>query len=415
MDNNIIDMTNFENTSINKFEKSPILDAFGRIRVSEPNNRFDCEFINDEQTLITDQVTSGGGTITHNANSGDLTLAIGDATNGSEAAVYSHYDIPYTAGCSQLIEITGTLDNAAIGGGTASVFLRSSVSGSVVETVVDKASWDDTLDSNQLSDLDFSFSQIFAMQFQSLKVGRIDFGFSREGEPVAAHGISNDNIRTTGYWQRPTLPVCWRIYNDSGNTISEIMYGDESDGIGFRYTITANAGASMRAICGTVKSEGGGRVQDLLGYPFSYGMGTTSTTVGNTLIPVLSLRMADTFNGVSNRGLAVPTLFDLQIDNPIYYEILYRPTLTGASFESVDANFSAMEYDTSATAVSGGIVVDSGYASTGKNIAASVEGFLGRTIMSLGRLTPDILTFAAIRTTNTSADTSVAMKWKELR
>lgn len=36
------------------------VDAFGRIRTSEPTNRFDVEFTHDLQPLLVDAITAGG-------------------------------------------------------------------------------------------------------------------------------------------------------------------------------------------------------------------------------------------------------------------------------------------------------------------------------------------------------------------
>ena len=114
-------------------------DAFGRLRVSGTGNRLDVEFLYDKQPNYFDETTNNG-TVTHNANSRDITLSLGDANNGSFAKMAS-YPVPYTPGNSQLVEITGVLDNAALGGGTAEVFLRSSVSGSAVTKTVTQSKW----------------------------------------------------------------------------------------------------------------------------------------------------------------------------------------------------------------------------------------------------------------------------------
>ena len=167
-------------------------DAFGRLRTSGTGQRLDVEFIYNKQPEFFDEITSNG-TVTHNTASRDLTLSISNTTAGTHATMRSH-PVPYTPGSSQLIDITGVLDLAAIGGGTAQVFLRSSVTGSVVETVVDQANWsEDTVD-----DVDWTESHIFAMDFQSLKVGTIRFIMVRNGLPVHVHSIHNDNTRDTG-------------------------------------------------------------------------------------------------------------------------------------------------------------------------------------------------------------------------
>lgn len=398
-------------STIRKQIISSPLDKFGRVRTSDPSNRLDVEFLYDKQPELYDEVTSGGATVIHNANPKDLTMAIVNATNGTSAAMYSHYDIPYTPGNSQLIDITGVLDLANIGSGTPQLFLRTNITGTTSETVVDMSSWD-----APQNDADWADSHIFAFDFQSLKVGTVEYFMVRDGTFVKVHTIHNDNIRNTGYWQQATLPLYWRIYNDATYTYMELGYGDTNNAIGFRYRITANASATMKAICGTVKSEGGISIQDLPGYQRSIDNGTTAVTVSTTLIPVLSIRVKSTLNSITNRGLYIPTGYTVSGNNPIRYVLLYRPTLTGATWTDVDTTYSGMEYDVSASAVSGGIQIDSDYLSTGRNTESKDGGVLGRTILSQGRSgTSDILTIAAIRTTTSNCDTYCTLKWKELR
>lgn len=395
-----------------QFGDGPNLDAFGLVRTTgKPGERYNVEFIYDKQPELVDEVTAGSGSATHSANSRDVTLAVGDATASDSAALYG-YDVPYTPGSSQLLEITGTLDGAAIGGGTAQLFIRSKTSGSVVETAYDQADWNiDTV-----GNVDWSTSQIFAIDLQSLKVGRVRFALVRSGRPTPIHAITNDNIRATGYWQTASLPPAWRIYNDATYTYAEMAYGDADNAVGIRYRLPVNASAEMRAICVTVKSEGGVELFSMPGFNRSADNGVAAKTVSTTLVPVLSIRPAATINSIANRGLYIPNGFSIQTNNPIRYVILYRPTLTGASFAAVDATYSGMEADTSATAVSGGIVVASGYVATDRNSATGQSGLLGRTLMRLTRTgTPDIMTLAAIRTSSSDGATLAEIGWREIR
>ena len=249
-------------TATNPFHVTPgdsfAVDSFGRQRVSGTGQRLDVEFIYNKQKEFFDEITNNG-TVTHNGNSRDLTLSVGDANNGSHATMRSH-PVPYTPGNSQLIDITGTLDLTGIGGGNAEIFLRSSVTGSVVETVVEQSDWDNL---SEASDVDWTTSQILVMNFQSLKVGGIEWYLIKNRLPIKLTEMNNENRISTGYWQMPSLPAYWRIYNDATNTYMEMGYGDEANAIGLRYKIAANANATMRAICCTVKSEGGLNLQNL--------------------------------------------------------------------------------------------------------------------------------------------------------
>lgn len=394
------------------FNDSQNLDPFGLLRTTGGSgNRFDVEFIYDKQTDLVDEVTAGGGDATHSANTRDVVLAVNDANDATEAALYG-YDVPYTPGSGQKIEVTGALDNAGIGGGTAFVFVRTSTSGSAVETTYAQTAWN----KNAVSDVDWSLSQIFRIDFQSLRVGRIRFALVRNGLPVTVHEVYNDNVRTAGFWQYPSLPLYWRIYNDATYTYAEIGYGDTANAIGFRYRMTANASATMRAICGTVKSEGGESLFELSGYNRSADRGVTGLTVSTTLLPVISIRPAATYNSIANRGLYIPTGYGVQTSQNIRYALILNPTLTDPSWTAVGS--SGMEYDVTASAISGGTVEESDYlaASTAANVSQNRGGLLGRTLLTLGRTAnADILTLAAIRTGGSDASVFASLKWKEIR
>ena len=387
------------------------VDAFGRLRVSDPSNRMDIEFIYDKQNEIVDEVVGGSGTATHVANTRGVTLANGGATTGDYAGLYT-YDVPYTPGNSQLVEITGALDFADIGSGTAQIFLRTKVSGSVIETVTDQTSWS----INTVSDVDWSLTHIFAIDFQSLKVGRIRFAMVREGIIIPVHTITNDNVRNTGYWQLANHPVYWRVYNDATYTYLEVGYGDTDNAVGFRYRIAVNGSATMSAICGTVKSEGSFVLTEMPGYPRSISNGTTTKTVSTTLLPLLSIRPRSTFNSITNKGLALPLSFSIQTDNPIRLVIYHDNTLTGASWSNVDTTQSFMEYDVTASALTNGHVVFTDYIATAKNTPSGAGGILGRVPLWYRRGTESgILTIAAIRTSGTDATVLASLNWKEIR
>ena len=394
---------------------SAMHDAFGRLRTSDTGQRLDVEFVYNKQTDYFDEITNNG-TVTHNANARDLTLSISDANNGTYATMRS-YPAPYTPGNSQLIDITGVLDLAGIGGGTAELFVRSNITGSVVETTYAQSTWD-----NATTGVDWEQSHILSIDFQSLKVGRIRFALVQNGLSVGLKEVDNDNVRNTGYWQLASLPSYWRLHTTGGITYMEMGYGDESNAIGLRYKVTANASATMKAICTTVKSEGGLDLFELGGLPRSIDSAQTAKTVSTTLIPLLSIRCRSTFNSLTNLCIVFPKGFSVLTDQNIRAVILIDPTLTGASWTNVDTNNSAVEYDVTASAVSNGVTIAGGYFSSaggtspGSARAASAQGLLGKTVLwsRLGSQT-GILTIAAIRTGGSDASVLSTLQWEEIR
>lgn len=388
-------------------------DAFGRQRVSGTGNRLDIEFLYGKQPNFFDETTSNG-TVTHNTTSRDLTLSLANAADGSFAKMAS-YPVPYTPGNSQLVEITGVLDLANLGTGTAEVFVRSSVTGSPVETTLAQTDWEAL---KTADDVDWSTSHIFVMDFQSLKVGTLRFGLYQSGVFIPVAQIDNDNVRNTGYWQLANGSVYYKLYNSGGSTYAEIGYGNENNAIGFRYVIaTATASATMKAICCTVKSEGGDPLRDVPGLTRTANNGETEKVVAATRIPILSIRTRETFNSLENLVLSRLESLNVTATQPIRVDLVLDPTLTDAVWANVNDTESVMEVDTAATALSGGSTVLSFYVPSGSGNNASGEGAtLGKQVIWDRQGSPTgIVTVAAVRTGNNSADVLAALNWEEIR
>ena len=393
-----------------------LFDPFGSVRTAREVNRTDIEFIHDKQPWLVEDLSGGSGSAAHQSAGRDVLLSVGGATTNDLGYISAKAFTPYTPGAGQVIEITGVMDKTGIGGGTAQVFLRSNVTGSVVTTTHDITDWQ-AYGSKETYGLDFTKSHIFAIDFQSLKVGTIHFGLVRQGVLQRIYTIHNDNIRASGYWQYASLPIYWKIYNTATETITEFGYGDSNNGVGFRYKYSrADDSATAVAICATVKSSNGETLENLPGFSLSASNSVTSKTVSTTLVPVLSIRVAATINSIANIGLYFPQAFQIQTDNPIHYRLVYRPTLTGPSWTATSATYSGMEYDVTASAISGGIVVDQGYISSGNNRVSDARSVLDRVVMALGQnSSPDILSIAAVRTGASDASVYSSLRWKELR
>jgi len=397
------------------FADSPSTDAFGRARVSNTGQRLDVEFLYGKQPEYFDEITTNG-TVTWNSSSRDLTLALSAAADGNEAQMAS-YPIPCTPGNSQLIEMTGVLDLANLGTGTTSVFVRSSATGSVVEEVITQDSWVEAS-----SGVNWDTSHIFGIDFQSLKVGRLRFYLNQSGQQIKIAEVNNDNKVATGYWQLPNQPCYYRVYNTATATRCEIGYGDSDNAVGFRYEIdSVVATATMKAICCTAKSEGGPGLLDLPGLSRSADMAQTQATVSTTLIPLISIRAKSTFGGVDNHMLIRPKNLSLEAEEAIRFVVIVGGTLTGASWSDVDTTYSCVEYDTAASAVSGGrtIVSEYLYADVGGGSrpgAKTIAVDLGKTVLwdRQGSET-GILTVAAVRTRSSNSACLCSVNFEEIR
>lgn len=235
----------------------PVLDAFGRVRMSEPVTLFDSKQINDNQPLLWDdqQVSGSGTSSTWSQDEARSRLAV-SATTAGRRVRQTFMRFNYQPGKSQLAMLTARIVNAGAGvkgcvglfddengvfftsdEGTVKAVIRSKATGSVVDTEVAQASWNgDKMDGTGPSGatLDPSKTQILWFDYEWLGVGRVRMGFVIDGKLVVAHTFPNSNLNDRVYMSTPNLPLRFEI---------------ENDGTG--------VAADMDAICATVSAEGG--------------------------------------------------------------------------------------------------------------------------------------------------------------
>jgi hypothetical protein len=325
------------------------LDAFGRIRVSEPYTIFDSQnrYIKDPQF---DEALTGSGTATLVANEGTVDMDITTAS-GDKVIRQSKRRFPYQPGKSLFVMATFVLgaaqtnlrqrvgyfdtDNGVFlqqDDAELSFVLRSYVTGSVSDArKVAKSSWNvDKFDGTGPSKLtlDITKAQIVFFDFEWLGVGSVRCGFVVNGKLYLAHVFHNANSISTTYMTTAILPV--------------------------RYEIEAKAAiasaAKLKQICSTVISEGG---YQQLSYRHWARM-TTAATVGTSFEPLVSIRL----NANRLGAIVLPAQYSvLAIDSNNYEVALIRnATLTGASYTT--GTFSNVDFDVAATALTGGTIVD---------------------------------------------------------
>lgn len=394
---------------------SPSLDAFGRLRISNPVTLFDSQSEYDTGALLWENSVTGSATITHSASDAGVKLNVTGAS-GDRAIRQSRQYIRYQPGKSQLALMTFTLaagqanmaqrvglfdaDNGIFLqeiNGAVSVVRRTNTSGSPVDNAVAKASWNiDPMDGTGPSGIimDFTKAQIFWADLEWLGVGRVRVGFVIAGIFWPVHEFLNSNVLTTVYMRTANLPVRYEVHNTG-----------------------ATGGAkSLLSICSVVMSEGGFEFDR--GIPFSANSSSTVNSV-TTREPILSIRPKATFNSIVNRGSVIPQSIQAYADTTgALFEVIYGGTLTGASFASVNAN-SIAEQDTAASSISGGITVASFYVGA----SAQADGATLKELFSRLPLTLDIaganpinLSVCATRIGGTgTCNTAAVINWSEFR
>lgn len=354
-------------------------DAFSRLRVSEPLTLFEVQHQYNTQPLFWNDTTANGGSIAHLPNESSVLLTV-TTTSGSKVVRQTKEHFRYQPGKSQYVAMTGVLGLPKAGvvrriglfndndgmffeqdENDLKVVIRSSTTGSPVDTSIPQSSWNlDRLDGAGHSKitLNTALAQIFVIDFQWLGVGRIRYGLNITGKLVYVHEIMNSNVASTVYCTTANLPLRYEIANNA---------------------TTAND-TNMRQICSTVVSEGG---YNRHGFPFTANNGITGVSV-TTRRPILSIQPRSTFNSITNTSTVLPLEAGIFAQtNSAFFELVYGGTLTNSSWQNVNTNNSVIQYDVSATAISGGLVLSSGYAfatSAGnvKTASSTLKGLLSR-------------------------------------
>jgi len=401
-------MAYFPTTSI-QYADSPSIDAFDRLRISAPFAVFSTKQIYTDQSLFWSEKINGvGASSTFDLNKSQSVLQVG-TVSGEYVIRQTKQYTSYQPGRSHLIFITGNFngsktnvtkrigyfdDNNGIffelAGSTLSVVIRSSTSGSPVDTSVAQSSWNmDMLQGAGPSGitLDITKAQIFTIDFEWLGVGRVRIGFVIDGIIIYCHQFLHSNVASEVFMTTPTLPLRYEIRN----------------------TGVAATATTMSEICGTVLSEGG---YDPKGLVRSADLGISDKAMSGTLRPLIQLRLNSSFIRGSIQPLSCS--FFSSSNDSWHWALILNPTITGgtaASWSSVSDSIA--QYDVAATGtVSGGTQIDSGY------IPAQTRGLYSLFKSDLGVNADidgvsDVLVLAAQTTDGTSGNLLGSITWKE--
>ena len=350
--------------------KDNAIDAFNRLKTSNPFTLFDSQHryaSNDKW----DTFGVTGGTATFLLNESVVNLTVG-VTAGAKVTRETKRIFPYQPGKSLLVLNTfafntpkenlrqrvgyfGLTGGATFGTPYNGIYLEQNgltlsinlASGSLNQiTTINQSSWNgDKFDGSGSSGrtLDVSKGNIFWMDIEWLGVGDVRTGFFVDGKPVVAHIFHNDNVNPTTYMTTASLPIRYELEN----------------------TATTASSSTMKQICSSVQSEGGYE-----GFARRYnvtknGSNPTVLTTQDIQYPMISLRLN------SNRldSAVVPSNLSVVLEqtasnkpDTVQYRILLNPTLTGGTWST---HFNGnVDYNVTATAVTGGTDIIGGYISS---------------------------------------------------
>lgn len=396
---------------------NPTSDAFGRIRVSEPETLFDAALDYGARPLFWTSVTAGAGSATYDYNNASMSLAVGTAS-GDLAARQTKQHVPYQPGKSQRSLLTFVMAPGQTGlrqrvgmfdandglfleldGTTLYVVQRSSTSGTPTDTRVAQASWNiDTMDGFGPGGqtLDIAKAQILWIDLEWLGVGNPRFGFVIDRAVYYVHEFQNANNVSTVYMRTARLPLRYEIENTSATA----------------------AAATLQQICAEISSEGGRQGRDLV---FSAANGTALRSVTNVEMPVLAIQVGTAYpvgGTVPNRLSSHPLNVEIYSEDAgLYYRIVQNGTIAGGAWGTVDANYSGMLVNVGGTAITGGHVISTGYvqASTKSGAAASFSELETNLYLTLdvAGTAGDTLAVCCTRIGAVSTDTGVSITWSE--
>ncbi len=290
-----------------------------------------------------------------------------------------------------------------ISGGICSLHLKNDTDSSYPQS-----DWNiDKMDGSGPSglDLDFTKTQLFVIDMEWLGVGRVRYGFYAYGQIRYCHQVTNINILTAPYTNSINLPISHQIIcNTAGET------------------------GSMTQICSTVISEGG---YNPIGRPFTVSNGSSAITVPTSETPLIAIRGGGVNYYHQN---IVPTGISI-IDTSTNNNLLYRlriylagdsPSSTNdPSFITFDSARSVVQYSTGTNIIGTGtfqtsnsIILDQGYfygrGTIAFNSLSNVFSSLLLQVTSDIDLTSDILVLTCQKIGTNDTSVLATISWQEI-
>jgi len=342
------------------------IDAFGRMRVSNPLTLFDSKQLFDKQALFWDEEVSGAGaSSTYDTGHSQTVMTV---TNNTEFVIrQTNMRFNYQPGKSLQVLQTGLMSKEEnvtkrIGYFTSNTTTPFNSSrhgyywendGTDVKVCIAKAgvcneakqkNWNiDKMDGTGPSKkvINWSKCQIFFIDFEWLGVGRVRFGIVINGIIYYVHEFNHANNVTSVYTEIPNLPCRYEIRSTGGS-------------------------GTLNHICNSVISEGG---LDRNGVIRGVDRGVTAFTTqsDSDIYPLISIRLQSGKEMITIN----PVDFSIMVDSTADFRwaLYLNPTIAGTDAVNWTAlSNSAIEYDVTrnnTNKLSGGTLIKSGYVERG--------------------------------------------------
>jgi len=353
----------------------------------------------------------GVATVNHDIYLSNCVLQVG-STSGSKVIRQTKNVMRYIPGRAATLTFAIRLEQPKVGirrrfglfdeyngaffednGGTYSYVIRSTTSGITTETRVTRDNWNgEKFDGNGYTGVtaDPTKQQMISINYEWYGAGIVQFNWLMKNETIPSHTFDNSNTNNAVWCSTPFLPIRCEIENVTGVAGTHYLYQGSNSLI----------------------QEG---EPEKLGTLLSISNPITGTTMvnANTFYPIISLRLK------SNNLTAVMLLRSLQAatnDNTnVYWRLIENTTLTGASWVNHPDPNSFIQYDTTATALSGGTTLINGFTVGGGSQLIEVDA---KASLQLGRsgigTISDTYTLACA-SPNTNKAALAVLNWIEQR
>ena len=395
----------------NQTDWRPQFTNNNRFKISPYQTVFFNTFQYGKETDVWDERVVGIATATHDTSSSNVVMQVG-STAGSKVIRQTKNVMRYIPGRGATLAFAVRLDTPQVGirrrfglfddnngvfvednGGTYSYVIRSSVTGITTETRVYRDDWNgEKFDGNGWTGVtaDPTKQQMISINYEWYGAGIVQFAWLMKNETVVSHTFENSNTNDRVWCSTPFLPIRMEIENITGVAGTHYLYQGSN----------------------SLLQEG---EPEKLGTLLSIANSITGTTMSSsdTFYPIISIRLK------SDELSAVMLLRSLQAatnDNTnIYWRLFENATLTGGTWVDHPDENSFMQYNTTATALSGGTALLNGFVVGGGaaliNIDDKAAVQLGRS--GIGTIS-DTYTLACA-SPNTNKKALAVLNWIEQR
>lgn len=403
-------------------------DLFSRLYVAQPFTLFDSKQVFDNAPLFWDEELESGAGISSAHSTATASTTITSTLNTAGTFTRQTFmRFNYQPGKEYGVFMTGVIRKSGSGTGTEAtiglidddnglafvdiegtmhVRLRSSISGSAVNTDVTQASWNiDTLDGTGPSGItaDWTKAQIFFIRFGWLGLNDPQFCIVVGGEIVPVHQVHASNVSTSVYMSTPNLPLRYQLVTTGSSPVTE-----------------------LEAICAEIHASGGQQANGAIRRASTGGTHIDLATE-DQLYALMGLRLKSTHVGVSVDMLRAAVQVQTDGDN-IEWVLVWNPQTVTGTFTYTGLTNSAMEVATASGAaptvsIGTGFIIDGGFlASTaGGGPVDGSSGSLSEGLLNALRLgaaidgTRDQIVLCARPIGGASAvDVEASLTWREL-